>query len=104
MTKRRQSDGWSDWRDRPLPEGEWFMRPGNKIGRNLYLQWPDGRSEPIGQVDTAALAALICDAVNGYRSLTGPRSDAFLAPAHGEGTRIIGNTAGGDINITGLTP
>jgi len=98
------NDGWSDWRTRRLPEGDWFMRTGNKIGRNLYIEWPDGRSEPVGQVDTAALATLICDAVNGSRLLTGRERPVPRAPVHGDGTHIIGNTAGRDINITGLNP
>lgn len=62
------TDNYSDWRTRPLPEGTaWSMRVGRKIPRNLYIQWPDGRSEPVGQVDTAAIAALVCDAVNALR-------------------------------------
>ena len=64
MTGPHPADSYGDWRTKPLPEGNWTMRVGKKIPRNLYIEWPDGRSEPVGQVDTAAMAALICDTVN----------------------------------------
>lgn len=57
-------DGYGDWRTRPLPEGNWTMRVGGKIPRNLYIEWSDGRSEPVGQADTTSMAAFICSAVN----------------------------------------
>jgi hypothetical protein len=40
------------------------MRTGKKIPRNLYIEFADGRSEPVGQADSVALAKFICDAVN----------------------------------------
>jgi hypothetical protein len=61
------SDDYSAWRTAPLPDGDWQPRVGGKIGRNLYIQWADGRSEPVGQVETAALAALIVEAVNSHQ-------------------------------------
>lgn len=80
------TDGYSDWRTRRLPEGNWVMRIGNKIERNLYIQWPGGRSEPVGQVDTVELAMFICNAVNSARkSIT-------------RGTHIQGDTT----NLTDL--
>lgn len=73
------TDGYSDWRTRPLPEGHWIMRPGKKIPRNLYIEFADGRSEPVGQVDSAPLAKCICDAVNlllhGTTEVTWPDPD-----------------------------
>lgn len=57
-------DEWGRWRDLELPPGSWRLRTGNKIPRNLYIEWDDGKSEPVGQVDTASLAALITIAVN----------------------------------------
>lgn len=85
---------WDSWRRRALPGGDWTMRTGNKIGRNLYIEWPDGRSEPVGQVDTVSIAELIVEAVNAYRQ---PEDE----PAPG-GTVISYNTVAGDLNITGL--
>lgn len=66
MSEDGTADGYSGWRTRPLPQGNWTMRVGKKIPRNLYIEWSDGRSEPVGQVDTAALAAFIASAVNKY--------------------------------------
>lgn len=96
------TDGWSNWRTRALPEGDWLMRTGNKIGRNLYIEWPDGRSEPVGQVDTVALATLICDTINTSRLVVARRHRTSRGPVPGNGTHIIGNTVAGDINVTGL--
>lgn len=92
MTQAHPADSYSEWRSRPLPEGDWTMRTGNKIPRNLYIEWSDGRSEPIGQVDTAALAAYICDTVNQSRILTGrerPSSITFQNDITGDvGTHV----------------
>lgn len=68
MRDTAPDDGYSDWATRPLPEGPWTMRTGKQIGRNLYIEWPDGRNEPVGQVDNAALAAYIVSAVNKDRT------------------------------------
>lgn len=94
MSEPHPADIWHGWHDRGVPEGDWSMRVGKSIGRNLYIEWPDGRSEPVGQVDTASIAELIVTAVNAYR-----QHDDEPAP---HGTVISHNTVGGDLNITGL--
>lgn len=55
---------YARWRTEPLPSDEWRLRQGRKIPRNLYMEWDDGCSEPVGQVETASLAALIVESVN----------------------------------------
>jgi len=100
------TDSYSEWRTRPLPEGNWTMRVGRKVPRNLYIEWSDGRSEPVGQVDNTALAAYIVSAVNALRIWPGEFESLQQRAMFenniegGVGTHIIGNSAGGDINIS----
>lgn len=98
MPDTSATDGYSDWRTRRLPEGNWVMRIGNKIERNLYIEWPNGRSEPVGQVDTVELAMFICNCVNKARrdALGGAVFQNHIA---GDvGTHIQGT----NINLTNL--
>lgn len=89
-----------------LPEGDWRMRTGEhlfpdldkeqrqQLGRNLYLQWPDGRHELVGQVDTILLAIYITECVNNWRDLSPSPAATFHniiggdVDTHVQGTHI----------------
>jgi hypothetical protein len=51
------------------PDGQGRWRQGTKNPRNLYVhQGDDETGQPVGQLYSAELAALVCDAVNAQQA------------------------------------
>ncbi len=51
------------------PDGQGRWRQGTKNPRNLYVhQGDDETGQPVGQMYSAELAALVCDAVNAQQA------------------------------------